>query len=164
MFIDTNTKTIFSTHSEIRNFFSGVSLPNNISDSDLASLGVKTITINIPLYNHITQTIEAQDVQNVDGEYFIDYYINDKTAEEIEAERKAEVPTQITPRQCRLQLLSLGLLDEVKTMCNANREMQIWFEYSLDFQRNHPMIEAMAVQLGLTQDNIDTMFIEASKL
>lgn len=77
---------------------------------------------------------------------------------------KAEAPSQITPRQCRLQLLSLGLLDEVETMGSANREMQIWFEYSLDFQRNHPMIEAMAVQLGLTQDNIDTMFIEASKL
>ena len=75
-----------------------------------------------------------------------------------------EVPSQITPRQCRLQLLTLGLLDEVETMCSANREMQIWFEYSLDFQRNHPMIEAMAVQLGLTQDELDTMFIEASKL
>ena len=77
---------------------------------------------------------------------------------------KAEVPSQITPRQCRLQLLSLGLLDEVETMGNANREMQIWFEYSLDFQRNHPMIETMALQLGLTQDDLDEMFIEASKL
>lgn len=74
------------------------------------------------------------------------------------------VPTQITPRQLRLHLLAVGLLDEVESMCNVNREMQIWFEYSLDFQRNHPMIEAMAVQLGLTQDDLDTMFIEASKL
>ena len=75
-----------------------------------------------------------------------------------------QVPSQITPRQCRLQLLSLGLLDEVETMCSANREMQIWFEYSLDFQRSHPMTEAMGVQLGLTADELDTMFIEASKL
>lgn len=74
------------------------------------------------------------------------------------------VPTQITPRQCRLQLLALGLLDEVETMCNTNKEMQIWFEYSLDFQRTHPMIEAMGIQLGLTSDDLDTMFIEASKL
>lgn len=75
-----------------------------------------------------------------------------------------QVPQTVTPRQCRLQLLALGLLDEVETMCNANREMQIWFEYSLDFQRNHQMIEAMAVQLGLTSDDMDNFFIEASKL
>ena len=75
-----------------------------------------------------------------------------------------EVPTMLTPRQLRLQLLSATLLDEVEALCSADRAMSIWFEYSLDFQRSHPMIEAMAVQLGLTQDDMDTFFIEASKL
>lgn len=74
------------------------------------------------------------------------------------------VPTQITPRQLRLHLLTLGLLDDVEALCTTDKAMSIWFEYSLDFQRNHPMIEAMAVQLGLTQDDMDTFFIEASKL
>lgn len=90
--------------------------------------------------------------------------IRAKTQEELDAERKARVPSQITPRQCRLQLLALGLLDEVETLCATDKAMSIWFEYSLDFQRSHPMIEAMAVQLGLTQDDMDNFFIEASKL
>ena len=77
---------------------------------------------------------------------------------------KALVPSQLTPRQLRLQLLAIELLDEVEALCSADRDMSIWFEYSLDFQRTHPMIEAMAVQLGLTQDDMDTFFIEASKL
>ena len=87
-----------------------------------------------------------------------------ENGELIEPEIIIEVPQTITPRQLRLQLLTIGLLDEVEALCNANREMQIWFEYSLDFQRSHEMIEAMAVQLGLTQDDMDTFFIEASKL
>ena len=37
------------------------------------------------------------------------------TAEELLVIEKAKVPQQITPRQCRLQLLALGLLDEVET-------------------------------------------------
>ena len=75
-----------------------------------------------------------------------------------------EVPQTITPRQLRLHLLAIELLDEVEALCSADRAMSIWFEYSLDFQRSHPMIEAMAVQLGLTQNDMDTFFIEASKL
>ena len=75
-----------------------------------------------------------------------------------------EVPQTLTPRQLRLQLLSVGLLDDVEALCATDRAMSIWFEYSLDFQRSHEMIEAMAVQLGLTQDNMDNFFIEANKL
>ena len=91
--------------------------------------------------------------------------VSDEAIDKAVAKRKDEFKVKvITPRQLRLQLLSATLLDEVETMCSVNREMQIWFEYSLDFQRNHPMVEAMAVQLGLTQDDMDTFFIEASKL
>ena len=91
--------------------------------------------------------------------------VSDEAIEKAVAKRQDELKVKvITPRQLRLQLLSATLLDEVEALCITNREMQIWFEYSLDFQRNHPMVEAMAVQLGLTQDDLDTMFIEASKL
>ena len=144
---------------QIRELHSNISFPTQfVAPSEYESITM----IPSPATELQIATIDGTDV--IDGKRVIKWSVRDKTAEEVEAERKASVPSQITPRQCRLQLLSLGLLDEVETMCSANREMQIWFEYSLDFQRSHPMTEAMAVQLGLTQDNIDTMFIEASKL
>ena len=118
----------------------------------------------IPQYDKVTQMCVEVSPTKTGEDYFRSYEIINKSEAQIANERKASVPTQITPRQLRLQLLSSLLLDEVETMCNTNREMQIWFEYSLDFQRSHPMIEAMAVQLGLTQDNMDNFFIEASKL
>ena len=74
------------------------------------------------------------------------------------------IPQTITPRQFRLQLLALGLLDEVEAMANTDKATQIWFEYSLDFQRNHEMLIASATALGLSDESMDTFFIEASKL
>lgn len=82
----------------------------------------------------------------------------------LKAQFKKTVPTQITPRQLRLQLLAIELLDEVEALCGTDRAMQIWFEYSLDFQRNDNMIISTAKQLGLTDEQIDNFFIEASKL
>lgn len=75
-----------------------------------------------------------------------------------------EVPTQITPRQLRLQLLTVDLLDDVEALCASDRAMSIWFEYSLDFQRSHEMIVAMGTQLGISESDMDNFFIEASKL
>lgn len=77
---------------------------------------------------------------------------------------KIDIPTQLTPNQYRLQLLALGLLDKVETIASADKVMQIWFEYSLDFQRNDKMTISTAKKLGLTDEQIDNFFIEASKL
>lgn len=90
--------------------------------------------------------------------------IRAKTQEELDAERKALVPAQITPRQFRLQLLALNLLDEVEAMCATDKAMGIWFEYSLDFQRSNEMLINAGMQLGLTEEQMDNFFIEASKL
>lgn len=70
----------------------------------------------------------------------------------------------LTPRQLRLKLLSIGLLDEVEALCSADRAMNIWFEYSLDFQRSNEMLNTMGTQLGMSEDAMDSFFIEASKL
>lgn len=70
----------------------------------------------------------------------------------------------ITPRQARLALLGVGLLDEVETLLAGNKAMQIWWEYSLDIQRSHEMIIAMGTQLGMSESDMDNFFIEANKL
>ena len=144
---------------QIRELHSNISFPTQfVAPSEYESITM----IPSPATELQIATIDGTDV--IDGKRVIKWSVRDKTAEEVEAERKASVPSQITPRQCRLQLLSLGLLDEVETMCNANREMQIWFEYSLDFQRSHEMVTAMGTQIGMSESDMDNLFIEASKL
>lgn len=113
--------------------------------------------------------IEADDVNHfVGGAYKYEngslIVVNEDLLKEPVIEEKIIVPQIITPRQFRLQLLSQNLLDEVEAIAAVDKATQIWFEYSLDFQRNHEMLLASAGALGMSDADIDTFFIEASKL
>ena len=124
---------------------------------------VREATI-LPTYDTSTHKLVENGTEVTGGLTYKHYDVVELTVEELATIAKSKVSQTLTPRQFRLQLLALGLLDEVEAMATTDKATQIWFEYSLDFQRTHPMIEAMAVQLGLTQDDMDSFFIAASKL
>ena len=69
----------------------------------------------------------------------------------------------LTMRQARLSLLSADLLDEVEAAITTP-ENRIWWDYSTIVERNHPLVDAVLTALGKTSEDIDQMFIEASKL
>ncbi len=68
------------------------------------------------------------------------------------------------PLTLEQQLFIIGLLDEVEALCGNDRLMKIWFDESLDFQRNNETLIASASKLGIDELGLDTFFIEASKL
>jgi hypothetical protein len=74
------------------------------------------------------------------------------------------IPTSITPRQARLKLLEASLLDNLEAVITTNRAWQIEWEYATEVKRDSPLIDAVASEAGLTVEQIDQMFIEASKL
>ena len=83
--------------------------------------------------------------------------------------RPEPVPAAITPRQLRLALLQRGLLANVETAVNALPEPQrtgakIEWEYSSQFLRTHPMVEAIAGALKLSPTSLDAIFIDGSVL
>ena len=82
----------------------------------------------------------------------------------VDARRRELKVNVITPRQCKLQLLTLGLLDEVEAIIATDRALKIWFDESLDFQRSNALIIAVALQLGMSEEDMDTFFIEGAKL
>ena len=75
-----------------------------------------------------------------------------------------QVPQTITPLQAKLQLLEMELLDEVDTLVANDRKVQLYWEYALTIKRNNDILLTMATQLGLTNEQLDNMFIEGSKL
>ena len=79
------------------------------------------------------------------------------------AEKLFNVDT-LSPRQARLILLQYGLLDEIETLIANNKAMQIWWEYSLEIKRDDTRLLSAATTLGLTEAQLDEMFIAASKL
>lgn len=79
--------------------------------------------------------------------------------------RKEELKVKtITPRQARLKLLELGLLDAIETSITTNRSWQIEWEYANDIQRSNHLVSAIQQLLGKTDAEMDEFFIEASKL
>ena len=70
----------------------------------------------------------------------------------------------ITMRQARLYLLNAKLLSQVDSIVSQNEAWKIEWEYAADVVKNSPLVSALANQLNLSTEAIDTMFNEASKL
>lgn len=83
---------------------------------------------------------------------------------------QSRIPTSITPRQAKLALLSAGLLDDVDAAIEAipdaatKRVAQIEWEYAQDVRRDWPMLNQVAAQMGMTDAQIDELFIMAAAL
>lgn len=95
---------------------------------------------------------------------FEPWYSDEAINKEV-AKRKEELKVKsITPRQARLKLLEVGLLDELEAIITTNREWQIEWEYATEVKRSSPLVAAVAAQAGMTDEEIDTMFKQASVL
>jgi hypothetical protein len=79
------------------------------------------------------------------------------------------VPQEVTMRQARLALAGAGLLSAVNAAINSMPEPQktaalIEWEYSTVVKRSQPLVQSLVPILGLTEAQIDTLFIQATTL
>jgi hypothetical protein len=73
------------------------------------------------------------------------------------------VPQEVTMRQARLYLLGAGLLPTVNAAISTmNEAAKIEWEYSNAVRRQEPLVAGMKSILGLTDAQLDQMFIDAS--
>lgn len=80
-----------------------------------------------------------------------------------------QVPQAVTMRQARLALLGAGLLSQVDAAIASlpgpqKESAQIEWEYAAVVQRNSGLVPAMAQALGMTEAQIDDLFIAAEAL
>ena len=147
--------------------FANVSFPNGVLDeSFLAEQNIVKVEYEAqPVIDDFTQKVEQDKLATLEnGRYIIKYRVLPKTEAEIIEYRKSQVPQSITPLQAKLQLLKLGLLDEVEALVTGDRKAQLYWEYASIIERDNAVLLSMATQLGLTSEQVDEMFIEASKL
>ena len=91
--------------------------------------------------------------------------ISDEAIDKAVAKRKDELKVKvITPLQAKMQLDKIGLLEDVEAMVASNRQTQLYWEYALEIKRDHPTLQTMASALGLNDEQLDEMFMEASKI
>jgi len=81
---------------------------------------------------------------------------------------RAHLPS-ITARQLRLWLHGAGLLEQIPTLIAALPEpqrttAQIEWEFSNDYQRDHPLVTQLGAALGMTSADMDLAWRQAAGL
>lgn len=80
------------------------------------------------------------------------------------------VPQSISPKQIRRALLDLGKLNEVEDLINnledleLRSKLEIDWKFSTEFLRNNEFIVTLAPLIGLEEEDVDKLFIDASKI
>jgi hypothetical protein len=78
------------------------------------------------------------------------------------------VPRQVSPAALRLAMIDRGidmtqidaLMDNVEDPTEKQKAKMQW-EYALSIHRNHPLVISFGAALGLSETDIDNIFIEA---
>ncbi len=89
---------------------------------------------------------------------------NDNIIEEYDV--PDQVPDKISMRQMRLSLLQSNLLNSVQALVDAagNEAYQIEWEYANDVRRDADLVALFGSELGLTEEQIDRIFIDGENL
>jgi hypothetical protein len=129
----------------------------------LADAGYLTVRNDEPTQPENTMEDLSQRVVNVDGNYV------DITR--VWVVIPVSVPETISARQIRLWLIGNNIsLASVEAVINSIEDVQlrertlVEWEYAPYIERNHPLLEALASSLGLTNEQIDQGFIDGSQL
>ena len=76
-----------------------------------------------------------------------------------------QVPQVVTIRQAKLALLQAGLLDDVDAaVAQADRTTQIEWEYATEVRRGWQTLLTIQAELGLSERQVDDLFIMAATL
>ena len=168
MYYNTQTHTFGHTHTEV-------------AQTTNSSFAVGTLEVGpYRLYEHApepehdaaTHRIElASTVTQRTGQPWLRAWdVIALTPVEIEAVQKARVPQTVTRRQARQALLLAGLLDNVQPAIDSIEEpvqrsmAQIEWDDSQQFERKRPLLIALAAALGLGEEALDNLFIQAAQL
>jgi hypothetical protein len=107
--------------------------------------------------------------------FFFDSYpsqeqVNESVGDYIQSLVKP-LPSTISARQIRLWLLQNNIsLQMISDVINGISDpyqkeyISIEWEYAPYIERNHPMLVPLAIALGLTEEDINRAFIEASSI
>lgn len=133
-----------------------------------------------PAYNPVTQSVrEIAPVLTDKGHWeqqweVVELYATQEErdaaiAADTEAKRIAAVPQSVTMRQARLALHAAGLLSGVNAAIASLEEpaktaAQIEWEYASAVERNAGLVPAMAAALGMSDADIDDLFVTAATL
>lgn len=96
-------------------------------------------------------------------------YENGVFVEPVEVEQEVVIPSVVTMRQARLALLQQGLLSTVSAAIDSmtgdtGEAARIEWEYAATVERVSPLILSLGSALGLSDEQLDELFVLAASL
>jgi hypothetical protein len=70
----------------------------------------------------------------------------------------------ISRLQAKLYLLDSGYYDQVMALVEENVRLKIYWTDAVNFNKDDEILKGVQTAIGLTDEQLDTMFLEASKL
>lgn len=112
----------------------------------------------------VASKVELSTEQAALIEDWVDSYVPPEPTPEV-----IVVPTAVTMRQARLALLKVGKLSlinqAIANLPSPQKEAaEIEWEYSQEVQRHNGFVSLLAPLLGMTDNDLDTLFVMARKL
>lgn len=145
----------------------------NIRDLKYSSEDNSTIDLfaTCEEFGEIPMTLNIVDTEDLheyfDGKVFHkleEYCKKQSIAKYVEPEVIKYVPSSITMRQARLYLYSVDKLEDVEAMVETRKDWQIEWGYTYEVERSSLLISKIKDKLGLSDIEVDDIFIAASKL
>ena len=171
MWVRKSDKKIYYTHSEIRAAFPEISFPEILNEESIEFAGLAEIKIMpSPQYDPATHKVVENSPRIVDGEWVKDWDVVELTETEKAEYKKSLVPDSVTTRKGRIALHRAGLLSQVDTAILAipdesiRTEAKIEWEYAQTIDRDSPFTLLLGNALGLTEDQLDDLFISAKEI
>ena len=91
--------------------------------------------------------------------------LEDLLSAHADAVRVENTPSQVLMPAARIAMLRANVLDAVETfIATLGTEAVIWWQTSVYIRRDFPLVDAVRVEMGWTQEYIDDLFIAAAAI
>lgn len=103
------------------------------------------------------------DVSNATHEYR-----DDEIVLRVVTPTEPAVPRRVDAARARIILLRSGLLDDIEAFLaaipgDAGREARIRWEFETHLDRDDPLLNQLAAQIGMSPEQLDGLFVEAGQ-
>ena len=145
----------------VRSDYPGTSFPSDLESCDLSEFGVFPVD-ETSKPSAASGDIAVEDTPVlVSGVWTQQWVVRAMTNEE----RKALVPSVVSPRQIRKALRLAGIRPAVDAyLANADEETVEDWEYAVFIGRDNALMNTAAAALGMTEQQLDDLFILADGL
>jgi|GEM_PF-6219038 len=121
-----------------------------------------TTSVNTVLEKDVKISFEDYDYALSVNANYLD--INNKPIRVDNIEETKPYVAPVSMRQCRLKLLSMGLLESIEAEMVKDKALSIEWEYATEIAIDNPLVLMLSEKLGLSEEDRVTMFEEARLL